>query len=75
MESFTRLNTQYKGLCKYLMKKLVEMDLKANQMRQLMEKACRYYLLFHKDKKQASFNLFIASFNKSTEATKFSMSD
>ena len=54
MESFTRLNTQYKGLCKYLMKKLVEMDLKANQMRQLMEKACRYYLLFHKDKNENS---------------------
>lgn len=57
------------------MKKLMEMDLKAHQMRQALEKSCRYYLLFYKDKKLGAFNVFITAFNKCTEASKFSMSD
>ena len=52
LEFFTRTRLNYRGLCRLLLFGVIHLELKPNQMRQLMDLACRYYLLFWSDGKQ-----------------------
>lgn len=61
MEYFIRTNLNYRALCKATLKQLLTLELKQNQMRDLLERACRYYVLFIKDAKQAT-EIFITAF-------------
>jgi len=51
------------------------MDLKPTQMRLIVDLACRYYLLFWADPKQVAAEIFVKSFEKVTEAVRFSLTD
>ena len=74
MEYFIRTNINYRALCKATLKHLLSLDLKQNQMRDLLERACRYYVIFIKDAKQST-EIFISAFEKATEAARFSLTD
>lgn len=74
MEYFVRANQNYRALCKATLKHLLTLELKQNQMRELIERACRYYVLFIKDTKQST-EIFLSAFEKATEAARFSLTD
>jgi hypothetical protein len=74
LEFFTRTNTNYRALCRTVLRHLLALPLKQNQMRELLERACRFYLLFWKDHKQST-DLFLAAFEKATEAARFALTD
>jgi hypothetical protein len=44
-------------------------------MRQIMDIAGRYYLLFWEDSKQVAVELYLQAFRKVVDAVKFSMTD
>lgn len=50
----------FRTLCKAVLKYLLTLTLKQSQMRELIERACRYYLLFREDKQ--SIELFLSAF-------------
>lgn len=50
VEFFTRTKVGYRALCKAVLKCLLTINLKQSQMRELIERVCRYYLLFREDK-------------------------
>jgi len=54
---------------------VIKMDLKPTQMRLIVDLACRYYLLFWADPKQVAAEIFVKSFEKVTEAVRFSLTD
>jgi|JI9StandDraft_2_1071091.scaffolds.fasta_scaffold446712_2 hypothetical protein len=51
------------------------MELTSTQSRHLIDIACRYFLLFWTDVRQAASELFLAAFSKCTEAVRFSLTD
>lgn len=75
LEYFAKSSNNYRGICRLVLSHLITMDLKAAQMRQLIDIACRYYLLFWSDSRQKALELFVASFKKATEAVRFSLTD
>lgn len=74
MDYFIRTNLNYRALCKATLRQLLTLELKQNQMRDLLERTCRYYVLFIKDAKQST-EIFLTAFEKATEAARFSLTD
>lgn len=51
------------------------MDLKLNQMKELMELAFRYFYFYHEDNKWGANELFVQVFNKISEPVRIALSD
>ena len=62
LEYFIRTKVHYQNLCRLLLYAILQLNLKPNQMRILMDIACRYFLLFWSDSKQIAKELFIKTF-------------
>ena len=58
-EYFIRTKAHYQLLCKHLMQTLIDVPtLSQQQSRDLLERCCRYYLLFWREKKMTALDLF-----------------
>lgn len=70
-----RTRVQYRLLAKAVLKSLLALPLSLPQHRELLDRACRYYLLFWEDRRMAAEQLFLSVFSKTPEAVRFSLSD
>ena len=74
-EFFLRSKKQFANLIRLLLRGVLEMDLKASQQKVLMDVVFRYFYAYHHDKKQMATELFIQTYNKLSESTRFALAD
>lgn len=60
---------------KILLKSILTIDLKLTQQKLLMDIVFRYFYAFHHDKKYNATDIFIQTYNKLSEPTRFALTD
>jgi hypothetical protein len=56
-----------------MLRAILGLELTPKQLRDIVDLASRYYLLFFQDKKQYAESLFLIAFSKASEAVRFSL--
>lgn len=75
IQYFVQTRTPYRSLVRNLLRAILGIELSPKQLRDIVDLASRYYLLFFQDKKQHAESLFLIAFSKASEAVRFSLTN